>query len=165
LRVNGDAFLHVACFAEGVVPVNKLPRFVFGTWLGAALVAGCASTATDCCDWAEIKAHSLLGPDGKNCGTIQSHPLEPRTQQLRCVKQALAHKVPFMVAYHDTSKPGLETLEVAIFSAQGEKVLMKRTEGGDQPSVYVGTCGEMSFAADGRIQRSQCSERPPRATG
>jgi len=146
--------------------MKTLARFILGTWLGAALLAGCASTATDnCCDWADIKARSLLGPDGKNCGIIQSHPLEPRTQQLRCVKLALAHQVPFMVSYHDTSKAGVDTLEVAIFSAQGEKVLMQRTEGGDQPKVYVGTCSEMSFAADGRIQRSNCTERPPHATG
>ena len=146
--------------------MKTLARRILGTWLGAALLAGCASTSNgDCCGWADIQARTLLGSGGKNCGTIQSHPLEPRAQQLRCVKLALAHHVPFMVSYHDTSKAGVEVLEVAIFSAQGEKVLMQRTEGGDRPQVYVGTCAEMSFAADGRIQRSNCTERPPRATG
>jgi hypothetical protein len=146
--------------------MKTLARFILGTWLGAALLAGCASTSNgDCCGWADIQARTLLGSGGKNCGTIESHPLEPRSQQLRCVKLALAHQAPFMVSYHDTSKPGIETLEVAIFSAQGEKVLMKRTEDGGQPQVYVGACAQMSFAADGRIQHSNCSERPPRATG
>src|SRR5690349_14809721 len=83
-------------FAKASFPMKTLARFILGTWLGAALLAGCASTATDsCCEWADIKARSLLGSDGENCGTIQSHPLEPRTQQLRCVKLALAHRTPF----------------------------------------------------------------------
>lgn len=145
--------------------MKTLARIVLGSCLGAVLLAGCATHRDDCCDWAGIQARSLLGSSGKDCGIIQSHPLEPRSQQLRCVKNALAHKAPFMLAYHDTSKPGIDKTEVAIFSAQGEKVLMQRTEGGDQPSVSVGTCAEMSFAADGRIQRSNCTERPPRATG
>jgi len=146
--------------------MRELGRSITGAVFVLILLAGCASTPTgDCCEWADIKSSALLGSSGKNCGTVESHPLEPRSQQLHCVKHALAHKAPFMVSYHDTSKPGSETLEVAIFSAQGEKVLMKRTEDGGQPQVYVGTCAQMSFAADGRIQHSNCSERPPRATG
>lgn len=146
--------------------MNTLARIVLGIGLGAALLAGCASTAKEtCCDWAGLQARSLLGSSGKDCGTIQSHPLEPRNHQLRCAKHALAHKAPFMLAYHDTSKPGVDKTEIALFSAQGEKVLMQRTEGGDQSGVYVGTCAEMSFAADGRIQHAHCTERPPRATG
>jgi hypothetical protein len=146
--------------------MNELGRLIAGAVTTFTLLAGCASTAADhCCDWAGLQARSLLGSGGKDCGTIQSHPLEPRTEQLRCVKAALAQQVPFMVSYHDTSKPGIEKLEIAIFSAQGEKVLMQRTEGGDRPLVYVGTCAEMTFAADGRIQHSNCTERPPRATG
>jgi len=145
--------------------MKTLARIVLGTCLGATLLAGCATHRESCCDWAGIQARSLLGAGGKDCGTIQSHPLEPRTQQLRCVKQAMAHKTPFMLAYHDTSKPGVDRTEVALFTAQGEKVLMQRTEGGGQPTVYVGTCAEMSFASDGRIQRSNCIERPPRVTG
>ncbi len=144
--------------------MKTLARIVLGTCLGATLLAGCATTNPDCCDWAGIHARSLLGSGGKDCGTIQSHPLEPRSQQLRCAKKALAHKVPFMMTYHDTSRPGVDKTEIALFSAQGEKVLMRRTQGGDQPGVYVGTCAEMSFAADGRIQHSDCTARPPRAT-
>jgi hypothetical protein len=146
--------------------MSTFARLLFCTCLGAILIAGCASTATeDCCAWAGLNARSLLGPDGKNCGTIQSHPLEPRAEQLRCVRHAIAHGVPYMITYHDTSKPGIETVEIAISSAQGEKVLMRRSEGGDAPQTYVGTCGEMSLAANGRIQRSNCTERAPHATG
>jgi hypothetical protein len=145
--------------------MKTLARIVLCTCLGAMLLAGCATHRQGCCDWAGIQARSLLGSSGKDCGTIQSHPLEPRSQQLRCVKHAVAHKVPFMLTYHDTSKAGVDKTEVALFTAQGEKVLMQRTEGVDQSSVYVGTCAEMSFGADGRIQRSNCIERPPRATG
>jgi hypothetical protein len=146
--------------------MKTLARWIFGICLAAALCAGCSSTPVNkCCDWAGINSRSLLGSSGKDCGTIQSHPLEPRTQQLRCVKSSLAHQVPFMLSYHDTSKPGIDTTEVAIFSAQGEKVLMQRTDGEGQPQIYVGTCADMSFASDGRIQRSNCTERPPRATG
>jgi hypothetical protein len=166
LQVNDVAFLHPATSQKASFPMKTLARLIVIISLGAAVLAGCASAAIDhCCDWANIKARSLLGSSGKDCGIIQSHPLEPRTQQLRCVKLSLAHKVPFMLSYHDTSKPGIDSTEIAIFSAQGEKVLMTRTEGGDQPQVYVGTCAEMSFAADGHIQRSNCTERPPRATG
>jgi hypothetical protein len=166
LRVNGDAVPFGATLRKASFPMNTVARWILGTCLGATLLVGCASTAADaCCDWAGIKARSLLGSDGKDCGTIQSHPLEPRTEQLRCVKHALARHTPFMVSYHDTSKPGVEALEIALFTAQGEKVLMQRTGGGAAPQVYVGTCAEMSFAADGRIQRSGCTARPARATG
>ena len=132
----------------------------------AAVLAGCASTPHEsCCTWAGVDAKTLLGHDGVDCGTVRSHPLEPRTAQLRCARDAQKRGVPYMIAYRDSTKPDGDVLDVAIFSAQGEKILLQRAEQGAGQHTYVGTCAKMSVASDGRIQRDNCVERPPPATG
>jgi hypothetical protein len=132
----------------------------------AALLVGCASTPREaCCTWAGVEAKTLLGHDGVDCGTVRSHPLEPRTEQLRCARDAAKRGVPYMIAYRDSTKPSGEVLDVAIFSAQGEKILLQRAEEGAGQRTYVGTCSKMSVASDGRIQRADCIERVPPATG
>ena len=126
----------------------------------AAAAAGCASTPNEeCCAWAGIDAHALLGDDGVDCGTINSHPLEPRAKQLRCVRDAKQRGIPYMIAYRDTRLPYSEVLDVAIFSAQGEKILLRRPAEGAHGHAFVGTCSKMSVESDGRIERAECTER------
>ena len=131
-----------------------------------AFLGACASIPHEpCCDWAGIDAHALLGADGVDCGVIRSHPLEPRAQQMRCVRDAAKRGIPYMIAYRDTSSPYSEVLDVAIFSAQGEKILLRRPAEGAHGQSYVGTCSQMTVASDGHIQREQCTERSSPATG
>jgi hypothetical protein len=124
------------------------------------LAAGCASIPGEpCCAWAGIDARTLLGRDGVDCGVIKSHPLEPRAQQLRCARDAARRGIPYMIAYRDTSAPYSEALEVAIFSAQGEKILLRRPAEGAHGQSFVGTCTQMSVESDGRIRRAECTAR------
>ena len=126
----------------------------------AVFLGACASTPHEpCCDWAGVDAHALLGANGVDCGVIRSHPLEPRAQQMRCVRDAAKRGIPYMIAYRDTSAPYAEVLDVAIFSAQGEKILLRRPAEGAHGHAFVGTCTQMSVESDGRIQRAQCTER------
>ena len=128
--------------------------------------AGCASAPEQaCCDWAGIDARTLLGPDGVDCGTIKSHPLEPRAPQMRCVRDAARRGIPYMIAYRDTSKPYSEVLDVAIFSAQGEKILLRKPAEGARGHAFIGTCSQMSIESDGRIQRAECTERGASSRG
>jgi hypothetical protein len=139
--------------------VNKQVRRLVWAVLAAA-AAGCASIPREpCCEWAGIDAQALLGHDGVDCGVIKSHPLEPRAQQLRCVRDAAKRGIPYMIAYRDSSKPYSEVLDVAIFSAQGEKILLRRPAEGARGHAFVGTCTQMSVESDGRIRRAQCTER------
>ena len=134
----------------------------------AVVAGGCAGTPREaCCSWAGIDAQTLLGPDGVDCGTIKSHPLEPRAPQMRCVRDAARRGIPYMIAYRDTSKPYSEVLDVAIFSAQGEKILLRKPAEGARGHAFIGTCSQMSIESDGRIWRSQCTERgaPTPTTG
>jgi hypothetical protein len=130
-------------------------------------LAGCATTPEEpCCGWAGIDARALLGSEGVDCGTIGSHSLDPRMHQLRCARDARRRGAPYMIAFHDVSKRPLEVLDVAIFTAQGEKVLLQqRIEEGAAPSTYIGTCKRLSVESDGRIRREGCVERVAPAAG
>ena len=80
----------------------------------AAAAAGCASAPKEaCCAWAGIDARTLLGPDGVDCGTIKSHPLEPRAPSAG-LRSRIFSPCALKMATSSTSEYGLLVSRYAI---------------------------------------------------
>jgi hypothetical protein len=145
------------------------------SWLAIApfswLLSACgtlppAADAIPCCLAMGLDVRPILGDQFTNCGTYEQLYLSaisriPSERALKCARRELAARRPFMFTYEQNEPPDVSITHVAVFGANGERVLVQSGIFGDENIAFAGSCDELTVEKDGYPTHENCSASTP----